>query len=109
MTGRKAELGELETLILLAALRFGDGASVPTIREQVAERAGRELSRGATYATVSRLERKGFLERPVEGTDSDGGAHLFAVTPAGLASLRAAHARMSRMQSGLEDVLGATS
>lgn len=110
MTGRKAELGELETLVMLAVLRFREGASVPTIREEVADRAGRELSRGATYATVSRLERKGFLERPETGESVHGSrAHLFAVTDAGLETLRDAHARLSRMQSGLEDVLGTAS
>lgn len=110
MTTRKAELGELETLIMLAVLRFPEGASVPTIRDEVATRAGRELSRGATYATVSRLERKGFLDRPIESGEASGaGPHLFTVTEDGLETLRHAHARLARMQNGLEDVLGATS
>ena len=106
MTTRKADLGELETLIMLAVLRVEGDASVRRIREEVARRGGRELSRGATYATVSRLERKGFLTLSVE-EPTDGGRlkHHFEVTPEGLETLRTAQRRLTRMKDGLEALL----
>lgn len=106
MTSRKAALGELETLIMLAVLRLEDEASVRRIREEIGQRGGRRLSRGATYATVSRLERKGFLTLHVEQVASGGRAdHRFEVTSQGLETLRTAQAHLDRMRAGLESIL----
>ena len=58
---KKAAVGELEQLVLLAVLRLRDNAYTVAIREEIAGRAGRRLSRGAVYATLERLERKGLL------------------------------------------------
>lgn len=106
MTHRKAALGELETLILLAVLRLDGEASVRRIREEIGECGGRSLSRGATYATVSRLERKGFLSLHVDHAGSGGRAdHRFEVTKEGLQTLRVAQAHLDRMRAGLESIL----
>ncbi|MEM1177286.1 MAG: PadR family transcriptional regulator [Acidobacteriota bacterium] len=110
MTGRKAELGELETLVMLAALRLQGRGSVRQIREEVATRGERSISRGAMYATVSRLEKKGLLRRGAHEVGA-GGQQLqpFEVTGEGLARLRATHRRLRRMRSGLESILDAES
>ena len=57
MTSRKASLGELETLMLLAVLRLEGDASARRIRHEVGTRGGRdwEISleasvRGLTFA-----------------------------------------------------------
>ena len=106
MTTRKATLGELETLMLLAVLRLKEGASVRRIRTEVADRGGRELSRGATYATLSRLERKGFLSVRSEEPDSGGRAeHRFLVSEAGLETLRISQQYLTQMRAGLESIL----
>lgn len=106
MTTRKATLGELETLMLLAVLRLGESASVRRIRAEVADRGGRDLSRGATYATLGRLERKGFLEVRSEEPDSGGRAeHRFTVSELGLETLRVSQQFLTRMRAGLESVL----
>jgi PadR family transcriptional regulator PadR len=54
-------LGEVEHLVLLAALRLGDEAYAVPIRELVARDAGVTLSRGTIYVTLERLERKGYV------------------------------------------------
>jgi DNA-binding PadR family transcriptional regulator len=108
MTSRKAALGELETLVILAVLRLEDQASVRRIREEIGERGGRRLSRGATYATVSRLERKGLLTLHVKQAVSGGRAdHRFEVTSQGLETLRTAQAHFDCMRAGLESILDA--
>jgi DNA-binding PadR family transcriptional regulator len=91
---------------MLAVLRLDGDASVGRIREEVAERGGRPLSRGATYATVGRLERKGFLALRIEGR-AEGGrpVHRFTVTKRGLGTLRTAQQHLVRMRAGLESIL----
>lgn len=106
MTSRKAALGELETLIMLAVLRLEGRASARLIREEIGERGGRRLSRGATYATVSRLQRKGFLALHAnEAASADRAEHRFEVTNEGLETLRTAQAHLDRMRAGLESIL----
>ena len=109
MTTRRAPLGELETLTLLAVLRLKEEASARRIREEVGERGGRSLSRGATYATLRRLEKKGFLEVEEAPAASTGpAAHRFALTSLGLETLRQAQRNLARMRDGLEYILDAT-
>ena len=81
LTQRKAPLGELESFVLLAVLRLADGATAKGIRDEIATRGGREITRGAMYATLSRLERKGFLA-VTTGDESSGGRgkHHFSLT-----------------------------
>lgn len=54
-------LGELEQMVLLAILRLGDDAYGMSIRDEMASRVGRELSRSAAYITLERLAKKGYL------------------------------------------------
>jgi DNA-binding PadR family transcriptional regulator len=108
MTSRKADLGELESLVMLAVLRLEAEASVARIREEVARRGGRALSRGATYATVGRLERKGFLSLNTKVPAAGGRPmHHFTVTKSGLETLRTAQRHLIRMRAGMESILEA--
>jgi|ERR1044071_2137368 DNA-binding PadR family transcriptional regulator len=54
-------LGEFEKAVLLALMRLGDDAYGVTIREELATRLEREVSIGAVYTTLGRLEEKGFV------------------------------------------------
>ena len=56
-----ASLGEFEQLVLLAIMRLGDEAYGVTIRRAIQERTGRDVSAGAVYTTLSRLEKRGFV------------------------------------------------
>jgi DNA-binding PadR family transcriptional regulator len=54
-------LGDFERRVLMAVLHLhGEGYAV-SIASEIAERFGRSVSLGAIYATVDRLEKKGFV------------------------------------------------
>ena len=105
---RYAPLGEFEHLVLLAILRQNGNAVGSRIGRELEERAGRRVSRGALYATLSRLEQKGFLAWKLEDTHPDRGGHpprVFTVTRAGQAALRSYGHAVRSLSSGIEDLL----
>lgn len=87
----RAYLGELELFVLAAVQRLGDDASGVTIRREINDHTGRDVSMGSVYATVGRLSDKGFVEfeiadpKPVQGGRA---RRMVRLTPAGLAALR---------------------
>ena len=46
-------LGEVEQLVLLAALRLGDGAYPVSVRDEIEARTGIVLSRPTVYSVLS--------------------------------------------------------
>ena len=58
-------LGEFEHIVLLAVARLGDGAYGMAIRQEIEERAGRPVAIGSVYASLDRMERKGYLASDV--------------------------------------------
>ena len=54
-------LGVFEQLILMALVHLKDQAYGVTVRREVEERTGRSVSMGAVYATLDRLEKKGYV------------------------------------------------
>ena len=84
-------LGEFEELTLLAVLALGDGAYGVVVQETIEREAAREVSLGAVYAALERMERKGLLRSGMsDATPERGGKRrrLFEVTPAGLRTVR---------------------
>jgi PadR family transcriptional regulator PadR len=51
-------LGEFEQLVLLALLRLGDEAYGVAIRDEIESETGRDVTLGAVYTTLLRLEAK---------------------------------------------------
>ena len=103
-----APLGELEQLILLAALRLGAEAYGVSIARELEAHAGRRLSRGALYTSLERLELKGLIRWKLEagGPERRGlPRRTYSVTPRGVAALRASQRILRRMWRGLDDVL----
>lgn len=101
-------IGELETLILLAVLRLGDGAYGVSVKDEIGERTGRKLTRGAVYSALRRLEAKGLLQGTLgEPTPERGGRakRFLEVTDAGLDAVRGATRDLDRMRAGLDEVL----
>lgn len=101
-------LGELEQLILLAILRLGQDAFGLSIARELETQAGRRLSRGALYTSFERLELKGLVRWRLEAGGPERGGlpkRVYAVTPRGVAALRASQRILRRMWRGLEDVL----
>ena len=52
-------LGEFEQLVLLALVRLGADAYGVTICDDIVDRTGRDVSLGAVYKTLERLETRG--------------------------------------------------
>jgi DNA-binding PadR family transcriptional regulator len=98
--GRGEYLGEFEQIVLLAVARLGDDAYGMEIRSEIEQRTERVVTIGAVYATLDRLEDKGYLRARDE---SNGGRarRFFVVTDAGVDALEAARTLQSRMWSGL--------
>jgi PadR family transcriptional regulator PadR len=98
-------LGEFEQVVLLAVLRQDNAGYGMSIRREIEESVGRDVTIGAVYATLDRLERKGFV-RSCEGeaTPERGGRARkhFALTPDGAAALRTARAMMDRLWEGVD-------
>ena len=103
--GRGSILGEFEQVVLLAVAQLeGEGYGV-TIRQEIEERAQREVSIGAVYATLSRLEDKGMLsswEGDPEPRRGGRARRLYRLEPTGERTLRAARGMMDRMWEGLD-------
>lgn len=101
-------LGEFEQHVLLAILRCGDEATALGVRRELDKVAGRDVSRGAFYTTLDRLERKGLVDWEAEsGGERRGGLPIrrFRVTPAGVRTLRATRQTLLAMWEGLEWML----
>jgi DNA-binding PadR family transcriptional regulator len=96
-------LGEVEQLVLLAAVRLGDGTYPVAVRNEIEARTGIVLSRPTVYITLDRLERKGYVEsRFGEPTPERGGKakRLFKVEPAGIRALKASMTALERLAAG---------
>ena len=103
-------LGSFEQLDMLAVVRPGDDAYGMTVRREVEERTDRAVSLGAVYATLDRLENKGYLKskKRKAGAKRQGKAkRLFEVKPSGLAALRNTLDCVERMRKGLPELGGA--
>jgi DNA-binding PadR family transcriptional regulator len=97
-------LGSLEQLVLLALLRLGEDAYGMTVRREIEQRTGRDLSIGAIYATLERLERKGYIRSTVgEPTAERGGRakRLFRIAAKGEAALEASQHALRNMMDGI--------
>ena len=98
-------LGEFEQLVLIAIVRLADEAYGATIRREIEERTGRELSISAVYTTLARLEQKGCVHSWIgEPTAQRGGRRrkYFALQPLGARALRSAYTAFGAMTAGLE-------
>jgi PadR family transcriptional regulator PadR len=104
MSGRDY-LGEFEHIIVLALLRLEDRAYGVTVRQEIQFRIKRDVSIGAVYATLDRLERKGFVKsHRGDPTPERGGRskRFFRVTAKGIEAVNRAQHALQSMTAGLE-------
>jgi PadR family transcriptional regulator PadR len=97
----KGLLGELEQLVLLAALRLAENAYAVSIRDEIDARAGIALSRSSVYVTLDRLDRKGYVRSWLgEPTAERGGKakRCFEVTAAGRRALSEAEQAVASLR-----------
>jgi PadR family transcriptional regulator PadR len=98
-------LGELEQLVLLGVLRVGHDAYGVPVHDEIQRRAGRDLTLGTIYKTLTRLEDKGLVVSHVgDPTPERGGrrTRCYVVTPAGKRSLQTSLQIIQRMATGLD-------
>lgn len=100
-------LGEFEQHVMAALLRLRGNAYGVTIRREIADRTGRDVSVGAVYATLDRLEQKGFVSsRLGEATPERGGRakRYFEIEAPGMKALNESWRMTDRLRDGLAPV-----
>jgi PadR family transcriptional regulator PadR len=98
-------LGEFEHIVILALLRLGDRAYGVTVRQEIEARISREVSIGAIYATLDRLEEKGYVKSELgDPTPERGGRskRFFRVSARGVAAVNRTHRALKTMTAGLD-------
>ena len=100
-------LGEFEHIVVLALMRLGDRAYGVTVRQEIAARISRDVSIGAVYATLDRLEAKGYVKSQLgDPTPERGGRskRFFRVTAKGVSAVNRTHRALLSMSEGLDFV-----
>lgn len=108
--GKGDSLGEFEQVVLLALIRLRNNAYGVTIRREIAERTDRDVSVGAIYTTLDRLERKGFVSSyRGKPTPERGGRakRFYKIEAPGERALQRTRDTMDRMWEGLVPSPGA--
>ena len=97
-------LGQFEQAVLVALIRLGKDAYGRAILNEVQERLARDVSAGAVYATLERLEAKGLASSKLApGTAIRGGRarRYFAPTGVGVRALNDAKSATDMLWRGL--------
>ncbi len=103
--GKGSFLGEFEQVVLLAVARLGGDGYGVTIRQEIEKQARREVTIGAVYATLSRLEEKGLAaswEGEAEARRGGRARRHYRIEPAGERALHATRVMMDRMWDGVD-------
>jgi len=98
-------LGEFEHVVLLAVLRLPDVAYGMSVRREIADRTGRDVSVGAVYATLDRLAAKGLVTSALlDPTPERGGRakRSFRLTGPGVDAANRTRRQLENMLEGLE-------
>jgi len=98
------ELTTLEQQLLLAIIGLHPNAYGVSIQAHIKDRTGREPSTGSIYASLDRLEEKGFVRsRQGEATPERGGKRklLFTITAPGQHALKESLQAIHSLSHGL--------
>ena len=98
-------LGEFEHIVVLALLRLEHRAYGVPVRQEIEFRTKREVSIGAVYATLDRLETKGYVKsHRGDPTPERGGRskRFFRVTAKGVAAVNRTQRAFQSMTEGLD-------
>jgi PadR family transcriptional regulator, regulatory protein PadR len=97
-------LGEFEHIVLLALLRLGDNAYGVTVRREIKSRIARDVPVGAVYATLERLQAKGYVTSYLgDPTPERGGRskRYFRISSNGIAAVHRTQRALHTMTTGL--------
>lgn len=96
--------GVFEQQVLLAVMRLGAEAYGVTVRQEIEKRVARQAALGAVYATLERLEAKGYVSSREGGATAVRGGRsrrYFEVTSKGGAALQRALDAVDRLREGI--------
>jgi DNA-binding PadR family transcriptional regulator len=99
-------LGEFEEMLLLAVYALGEDTYAVPVQEHVERASRRNVSMGAVYAGLERLERKGFVRSFAgEATAVRGGKRKrhFSITAEGRAVLKDVRRVRERLWRAVEE------
>jgi PadR family transcriptional regulator, regulatory protein PadR len=100
-------VGALEHVVLLALMRLNGVAHGMLLRREIEVCTGRDISIGAVYATLERLERKGFVSSFIgEATAVRGGRakRMFQIEAQGKQAVQISSETIRNLQTGLRGV-----
>ena len=90
-------------------MRLDGTAHGTLIRREIEARSGRDVSIGAVYATLERLEAKGYVRSKIGEPTPEGGGRakrLFNLEAAGKRALRVSDETLRNMTAGLKSRWG---
>jgi PadR family transcriptional regulator, regulatory protein PadR len=102
-------LGEFELLVMLTVIRLGEGAYGVPISREIEQHTGRDVAFGTVYATLERLQKKGFVCSNLgDATPERGGRakRYFRVTSTGLRTVRETKQSLIGLWRGLRELEG---
>jgi PadR family transcriptional regulator, regulatory protein PadR len=95
-----APLGTFEEQVMVAVVRIRGDAYGMAVRREIDSVLGRDVTIGAVYATLDRLEAKGLVTSA--RTPGEASRRVFVVTPRGAKALAASRAMRERLWQGVD-------
>jgi PadR family transcriptional regulator PadR len=102
-------LGNLELMVMLVLISMGEKTYGIPIAHEIETKGGREVSLGSIYATLERLETKGFVSSELgEPTPERGGRakKYFSVTAKGVREVREAQRVLEQLGQRVRQLEG---
>jgi PadR family transcriptional regulator, regulatory protein PadR len=96
----ESPLGTFEEQVMLAVLRTRDQAYGMAVRREIERVTGRDVSIGAVYATLDRLEAKALVGSA--RTEGERSRRVFSVTVRGAEVLAETRAMRERLWQGVD-------
>jgi PadR family transcriptional regulator len=106
---KRGYLGNFELMVMLVLIRLGEKAYGVPIAREMEGKCDREVSLGAIYATLERLETKGLVSSELgEPTPERGGRakKYFSVTAKGMREVRETQRALKRLWQDLPQLEG---
>jgi len=94
-------LGSLEEQVMLAVLRRAEDAYGMNVRRELEQVTGRDVTIGAVYVTLDRLEAKGLVASERTARGDAGTRRVFTVTPQGVSALADTRSARERLWAGV--------
>lgn len=102
-------LSDFELIVMLVLLRLGDEAYGVPIARDIEEQTRREVKLGSVYATLDRLEEKGYVVSALgEPTQERGGRakRYFHVTKPGMREVRETRRMLTKLWRSVPELAG---